>query len=358
MVKNDKRKKVFLTGAFGNIGLSTLDELLARDFEVITFDIPRKKNRRIFRKYKKIWGNKITAFWGDLRNYMHVEKAIEDVNAVIHLGAIIPPISEIYPDKAFEVNVGGTTNILKAMELKCPQAQLIFTSSFTVYGNRREDPIISLNDSFNPMSDYANHKIECEKLIKLSRLKWTIIRLTYIPSLNDLKLFRHMYDVPLETKIELCVSKDVALALVNAINNSKALYKIFNAAGGEPCRTTYGEYLLNMFEIFGIGQNSIPAEAFSLNGTFGGWIKPNGEQNVLKYQHTNLDNFYDDLRHKYRIIRSIVKVVEPLAKYIIVKQSPYIQNFKNYQTITEYLNSINENQIMPNLCETPISIEC
>ena len=208
------------------------------------------------------------------------------------------------------------------------------------------------------MSNYANHKIECEKLIKSSSLKWTIIRLTYIPSLNDLKLFRYMFDVPLETKIELCVNKDVAIALVNAINNSKALYKIFNAAGGEPCRTTYGEYLLNMFEIFGIRKNSIPAEAFSLNGTFGGWIKPNGEQSVLKYQHTNLDDFYGDLRHKYRIIRSIVKAIGPIAKYIIVKQSPYIQNYKNFQTIPEYLNSINEDQKMNNLCEIPISIEC
>jgi UDP-glucose 4-epimerase len=120
MVKKNEIKKVLLTGAFGNIGLSTLEELLTRDFKVITFDIPRKKNRRIFRKYKNTWGNKITAFWGDLRNYTDVEKAFDDVIAVIHLGANIPPISEKYPDRAFEVNVGGTLNILKAMELKCP----------------------------------------------------------------------------------------------------------------------------------------------------------------------------------------------------------------------------------------------
>lgn len=337
-------KRVFLTGAFGNIGLNTLVELLARGYYVTTFDLPNRKNFRKYRKFKKKWSNRITAKWGDLRNYKEVEKAMEEIGAVIHLGAIIPPLSSKYPDLAYEVNVGGTSNVIKAMQMKSPHAHLIFTSSFTIYGNRNENPIISIGDSFNPMDDYAKHKLECERLIQTSNLKWTILRLTWVPSLNDLKMFRFMFDVPLETKIEICVAKDVGLSLVNTLYNSKASDRIFNIACGRSSRIQYGQYLLEMLEIFGLGKDAVPAEAFSHNGTFGGWIKPQGSQRVLKYHRTSLNSFYKDMKYKYRIIRYLIKLVKPLAKFIIIKQSPYIKNYKTYHTISKYLNSIKENR--------------
>jgi nucleoside-diphosphate-sugar epimerase len=344
-------KKIFVSGAFGNIGLSILDELLARGYNVTVFDLPQRKNIRKFRKFKKKWADRITESWGDLRNYEDVKKSIENVDAVIHLGAIIPPLSSKIPKMAYEVNVGGTSNIIKAMETKSPDAHLIYPSSFTVYGIRQESPIISLEDAFNPMSNYAKHKFEAEKLIQSSKLKWTILRLTWIPSLHDLKSFRAMFDTPLETKIELCFTKDAGLALVNALDNPDALYKKFNIGCGESCRTSYGEYLMEMLEIFGLGRKAVPSEAFSHNGTFGGWIKPEGAQRVLKYQGKSLENFYQEMKKEYRIYRSLIKIVKPLVKLIIPKLSPYIKNYKTYHTISEYLNSVNQYQFDSNIFE-------
>jgi nucleoside-diphosphate-sugar epimerase len=337
-------KRIFLTGAFGNIGLNTLDELLVRGYNVTTFDLPNRKNFRQCRKFKKKWTNRITAKWGDLRNYKEVENAMEDIEAVIHLGAVIPPTSSKYPNLAYEVNVGGTSNVIKAMEIKSPHAHLIFTSSFTIYGNRNENPIISVGDSFDPIDSYAKHKLECERLIQSSNLKWTILRLTWVPSTNDLKLFRYMFDVPLETKIEICVAKDVGLSLVNTLNNIEASDRIFNIACGRSSRTQYGQYLMEMLEIFGLGKDAVPAEAFSHKGTFGGWIKPQGSQRVLKYHKTSLSSFYMDMKSKYRIIRYLIKFVRPFAKFIIIKQSPYIKNYKTHHTISKYLSLIQENR--------------
>ena len=336
-------ENILLTGAFGNIGLSTIDELLIRGFNITAFDLPRKKNFRKYRRLKKVWADKISVIWGDLRNYEDVERAMENMKNVIHLGALIPPLSENSPDLAYDVNVEGTKNVIKAIKMVSPSTHLIYTSSFAIFGNREENPIISLEDSFNPMSHYARYKLECEKLIQSSKIRWTILRLTYVPSLNDLRLYRFMYDVPLNIKIELTTSKDVALALVNSIDNSQVLYKIFNVAGGTSCRTTYGEYLMNMLEIFGLGADSIPAEAFSKEGTFGGWIKPQGSQEALRYQQTSLDEFYQNLRRKYRIIHYIVKIVRPIAKRIIIRKSHYIQEVNSYHTIAEYLNLIDKN---------------
>jgi UDP-glucose 4-epimerase len=350
--KNGYMKKILVSGAFGNIGLSILDELLARGYNVTIFDLPTRKNIRKFRKFKKKWADRITKSWGDLRNYEDVEKSLENIDAVIHLGAIIPPLSSKTPKMAYEVNVGGTSNIIKAMETKSPNAHLIYSSSFTIYGTRQENPIISLEDGFNPMSYYAKHKFKAEQLIQSSKLKWTILRLTWIPSLHDLKSFRAMFDIPLETKIELCFTKDAGLALVNALDNSDAFYKKFNIGCGESCRTSYGEYLMEMFDIFGLGRNAVPAEAFSHKGTFGGWIKPQGAQGILKYQGKSLKSFYQEMKKTYKIYRSLIMIIKPLAKLIISKFSPYIKNYKKYHTISEYLYSINKPQLDSNIIES------
>ncbi|MFX0012563.1 MAG: NAD-dependent epimerase/dehydratase family protein [Candidatus Hermodarchaeota archaeon] len=352
--KNSSMKRILVSGAFGNIGLTILDELLDRGYNVTVFDLPNRKNVRKFRKFKKKWADRITARWGDLRNYEDVEKSMENVDAVIHLGAIIPPLSSKNPKMAYEVNVGGTSNIIEAIETKSPDAHLIYPSSFTIYGIRHENPIISLEDPFNPMSGYAKHKFEAELLIQSSKLKWTILRLTWIPSLHDLKSFRAMFDIPLETKIELCFTKEAGLALVNALDNHDVFYKKFNIGCGESCRTSYGEYLMKMFEIFGLGKNAVPAEAFSHKGTFGGWIKPQGAQGILKFQGESLESYYQEMKKTFRIYRSLIRIVKPLAKLIISKFSPYIKNYKTYHTISEYLHSTNEYQFDSNIIENVV----
>ncbi len=44
---------VLLTGAFGNIGQSALDELLRRGHKVRCFDLKTKANERVARSYEQ-----------------------------------------------------------------------------------------------------------------------------------------------------------------------------------------------------------------------------------------------------------------------------------------------------------------
>ena len=131
--------KVLLTGAFGNVGLSTLKEMLKRNYNVRIFDIKNNRNKRLANKYKK----DVEIFWGDLRNYNEVEKAINDRDVVVHVAAIIPPLADKKPKFAESVNIGGTANIIKAMENQLKKPKLIFTSSVAIYGDRLENPLIS-----------------------------------------------------------------------------------------------------------------------------------------------------------------------------------------------------------------------
>ncbi|GAH29848.1 unnamed protein product, partial [marine sediment metagenome] len=84
------------------------------------------------------------------------------------------------------VNVGGTSNIIKAMEMQPQKPRLVYTSSIAIYGDRRKSPLIRTSDPPNPTinDEYAKQKLKCEDLIRSSSLKWVILRLTYIVSPN------------------------------------------------------------------------------------------------------------------------------------------------------------------------------
>ncbi|MFX1435320.1 MAG: NAD-dependent epimerase/dehydratase family protein, partial [Promethearchaeota archaeon] len=252
--------KVLVTGAFGNVGLSTINELLKRKHQIRVFEIYNKNNKKIAKKYK----SKIEIIWGDIRNYSDVERAIEGYDIIIHLAAIIPPLADTNPGLAEAVNIGGTLNIINAIKKQKNKPKLIFTSSIAVYGDRRENPLIKVSDPIKPSRGdfYAISKIRAEKLIRESGVKFSIFRLTYITSINKLKMDPLMFHMPLDTCIEICDTKDVGYALVNAIECKEVWGKTFLIAGGEQCRTTYKEYINNMMEIFGLGRNFLPENAF------------------------------------------------------------------------------------------------
>ena len=65
-------------------------------------DLPIKKGLRLYR--------------GDLTNAEEVEAAIQGVDAVIHLAALMPPGSEKNRPVTFAVNVEGTTRLAEDAE--------------------------------------------------------------------------------------------------------------------------------------------------------------------------------------------------------------------------------------------------
>lgn len=106
--------RVLVTGAFGNIGQSAIYELINQGDKVRCFDIKTKKNVKIFKRLKKLYGDSIEVFWGNITNIEDIKKALEDQDVVVHLAFIIPKLSatglesENVPDIAYKVNVMGT----------------------------------------------------------------------------------------------------------------------------------------------------------------------------------------------------------------------------------------------------------
>jgi UDP-glucose 4-epimerase len=78
--------RVLLTGAFGNVGSSALDELLRHRHQVRCFDLRSAANERRARRLPP--GAEVV--WGDMRSTADLTQAVEDVEVVIYLAFIIP----------------------------------------------------------------------------------------------------------------------------------------------------------------------------------------------------------------------------------------------------------------------------
>jgi len=321
--------KVLLTGAFGNVGLSTLNELLKRDYQVRVFEIKNKKNRKIGKNYRK----KIEIYWGDLRDYEIVKKIVEGLDIIIHLAAIIPPLADEYPELAKQVNVGGTLNLINAVKQLKVMPKLIFTSSIAVYGDRRNNPLIKLTDPLNPSPGdfYAITKINAENLIRESDLDFAIFRLTYITSVGKLNMDPLMFHMPLDTCLEICDTKDVGYALVNAIECREVWGEIFHIAGGERCRTTYQDYINEMMDIFGLGKNFLPEQAYAEKDFHCGFMETEKSQSLLKYQRYTLEDYYNDVRKKVGSKRFFMSMVKWAVRLNLLKRSEPYRRFKFFK---------------------------
>ncbi|MCK4448976.1 MAG: NAD(P)-dependent oxidoreductase, partial [Anaerolineae bacterium] len=206
---------VLLTGAFGNVGTSTLEELANRGHTVRCFDLKTRANEKTARRFR----GQVEVVWGDLRCPEEVAAAVRDQDVVVHLAFIIPKMSatgvdsEERPDWAREINVGGTRNLLNAMKALPRPPKIIFTSTYHVYGRTQDQPPPrTVSDPAQPIEHYSYHKVECEQMVKSSGLEWAILRLSATLPLA-IQLDPGMFDVPLDNRMEYVHTRDVGLAL-------------------------------------------------------------------------------------------------------------------------------------------------
>jgi nucleoside-diphosphate-sugar epimerase len=324
---------ILLTGAFGNVGESTLNYLIKKGYTVRIFDIDTVENRKKAQRYQ---GDQIEVMWGDIRNVEDVKKAVKNVDVVIHVAAIIPPLADKKPELARAVNVTGTQNIVKALD---PETRLIYTSSVSVYGDRLDNPYITVDDPVHPNKEdeYAKTKAAAEKIVKNSGVSWVIFRLTYIVSPEKLEMDPLMFHMPLNTCIEVCHTKDAGKALANAVENDYVWGNILHIAGGAKCRTTYREYLNRMMDIFGLGENWIPEEAFSTGKFHCGYMDTIESQKLLQYQEHTLDDYYTEVKKQIGYKQWVTRIFWWAARIHVLSKSPFYRECSK-KRIMEYLH--------------------
>lgn len=156
-------KKVLLIGGAGYFGSVLSRKLLEKGYRVKVLDNLIYGQQGI----KDLVHNQNFEFQkGDIRDISQVIDAIKDVDAVIHLAAIVgDPACKVNPKETLETNYLATKIITEA----CKYFQInrfIFASTCSVYGESSlpEDKLTE-ESSLNPVSLYAETKIKCERAI-------------------------------------------------------------------------------------------------------------------------------------------------------------------------------------------------
>ncbi len=157
-------KNVLVTGADGFIGSHLVEMLLKENCNVRAFVCYNSFNS---------WGwidsfppeikKKIEIFSGDIRDPNGVRKAMERIDVVFHLAALIAiPFSYHSPDSYVDTNIKGTLNVLQAArDSSCNK--ILITSTSEVYGTARYVPIDE-NHPFQGQSPYSASKIGADRL--------------------------------------------------------------------------------------------------------------------------------------------------------------------------------------------------
>jgi nucleoside-diphosphate-sugar epimerase len=320
--------KVLLTGAFGNVGRSTLEELIRQGHTVRCFDVKTRANEKAAHKFR----GRAEVLWGDLRRPEDVAAAVRDQDVVIHLAFIIPKLSatgfecEDHPDWAWEINVGGTRNLIEAMEALPRPPRLLFASSYHIYGRTHDQPPPrTVSDPVEPIEHYAHHKVECEQMIRSSGLAWAIFRLAATLPIA-MKLDAGMFDIPLYNRMEYVHTRDVGLAFANAVSSPEVWGKTLLIGGGPRCQYRYGEIAQQVLDGLGVGM--LPEEAFTTTPFATDWIDTAESQRLLRYQRHTLDDYVQDMKTLLGYKRHLIHACRPLVRYVLLKQSPYYHGGK------------------------------
>ncbi|RYF44457.1 MAG: NAD(P)-dependent oxidoreductase [Cytophagaceae bacterium] len=162
--------KVLVTGSTGLVGTRLLPRLSESGFEC-----------RVLIRPGKTAPDGVTVFEGDVLDQKSLIKAVEGVDAIVHLAAVLrtPDASQIW-----NVNLEGTRNLIAVTKQFAPNARFIMASTGLVYADSNHRPS-GESDSVSSARDYPASKIAAEILLRESGLTWSILRFGFVYGDND-----------------------------------------------------------------------------------------------------------------------------------------------------------------------------
>jgi len=304
--------RVLLTGAFGNLGSLVVEKLLERKHHVVAFDVPGKVNRKIAGAFES--DPNVEIVWGDIRDAERVASLVHGVDAVVHLAAIIPPFSERNPELARAVNVGGTEHIVRAIETAARPPLLVFGSSISVFGPRKQgDPLCTPQDEVVETDHYSGHKIQSEKRIQALASPWAILRLAGMIDerlrQRDPAQARMAFSLAPDNPVEYVHTGDAATAIANVLDRPEAHDRIHLIGGGRACQVTVLQLTQTLIGAYGL---QVSAGDMGKAPTAAPWLDTSESERLLSYQQHTAEDFRRESLRKFRFVRPLVRPLSPL----------------------------------------------
>jgi len=151
--------RVLVTGGAGFIGSHLVNKLIIRGYSVVVLD--NFCSGKIENLREVLGRDGFEIFKGDVRDGKAVREAMDDVDAVVHLAALINVEESVNnPVETHDVNVVGTINVLEKA-VRNGVKRFVYASSTAVYGEGNSLPLRE-DHSPKPISPYAASKISAE----------------------------------------------------------------------------------------------------------------------------------------------------------------------------------------------------
>jgi len=178
-----------------------------------------------------------------------------------------------------------------------------------------------VSDPVNPVEHYARHKVEIEKMVRASSLRWSIFRFAAALPMR-LIMDPGMFNVPLNNRIEYVHARDVALALANALGTSEIWGKTLLIGGGKKCQFIYRDMMKKILTTVGVG-NDFPEGAFAEEEYSTDWLDTEESERILRFQRRTLDDYLLELRGKLGGLRNLVVMFSPWVRRWLLRKSPF-----------------------------------
>ncbi|MCF0113995.1 MAG: FAD-dependent oxidoreductase, partial [Erysipelotrichaceae bacterium] len=256
------KKVIAVTGVTGTMGLETLKQLLSRSnrFHVKAFARPSEVNKA---KMKKVAHPDLEVVWGDLGNYEDIKRLVDGADYVLHIGAMVSPMADKYPEKTLYTNIGSTLSIIKAIKEQPDPDKVHFVYIGTVAETgARTYPIHwgRVGDPINPsiFDYYALSKVFSEMCVFDSGLKhWVSIRQTgQHPSNEAAGQEPIIFHQPPNNVLEWSTSIESGICMANICEDwvpESFWRKAYNLSSGPEYRLATWELMDITLSPFGIG---------------------------------------------------------------------------------------------------------
>jgi len=166
--------RTLVSGANGFIGSHLVEALLKKGRNI-------RALVRIGEKAKHLEKMQAEIVYGNLLNDTSIKNALEGVDKVYHLAAVIPRLRRSSKD-IYKINVLGTKSLLQEC-IKSGVKKFIYFSSIAAVGPRNQPILIDEGSPYIPKDTYGESKYEAEKLVLIFSTRYSLSSIIIRPPL-------------------------------------------------------------------------------------------------------------------------------------------------------------------------------
>ena len=330
------KKTVFLTGGTGNMGWAGFQELYKKGkFNIRLLARDSKKNRKLLDPYSS--DPSVTVVWGDLTKYEDVLAGVAGSDYVLHVGGMVSPAADYYPEKTLKVNVAAAENVVKAIlaQPNASEIKAVYIGSVAQYGDR--NPPYHWGGADEPQTPakydmYALSKIRSEEIFASAGLaKWVSLRQTGILYPGILSVVNPTaFHVPMGGVLEWATIEDSGRLLAQVCEDwvpEDFWNKAYNISSGEQYRMTNYEFMTRMLGALGLPspEKVFEPQWFALKNFHGMWYTDADKlDEILHFRaYTPVDEYFAAMKSKLPWFYSLAFLAPAFAVKMFMKPFAY-----------------------------------